>query len=97
MAYSVLTLRYGKNSHGIYCSAKGKVILAGTEDEMWAWKHLIDEKERVRDNTEYMLKLREERIQILVDGGNTREEAEQFLKNHMNYLYEDKTVKLSFV
>ena len=98
MAYSVIQIRYGAKSHGIYCSEKKAIILDGSADDMWAMKELFDEKERVAANKEYMDALLKERLNVLISAGSNPQEAEQFLRTHMKYLfYENKETKYNSI
>lgn len=90
MSLSVIQIGFGLKSHGLYDSTQKKIVLAGLQDEIFQWKNIIEEAQQQKDNEEYMLTLRKERIALLVNAGNTQEEAEQFLKEKMSYLYDNK-------
>jgi len=77
MALSVL--RSG-NAHGLYDSKKKKMIMVGTENEMYGWKHKIEDAEQQKDNRQYMNQVKKDRILELVQSGYTQEEATTFLK-----------------
>ena len=87
MALSVLQIQYGENSHGLYCSEQQKMILFGNQDEMFGWKHVIEEVEQQHSNDKYLKKIRKERMKLLIQAGNTKEKAESFLKERMPYLF----------
>lgn len=87
MALSVIRIGYGENSHGLYCSTAKSIILVGQEDEISHTKNIIEEAQQQADNKEYMDILREERMNLLISGGNSHEDAEQFLKKQMPYLW----------
>lgn len=87
MALSVLTLRLGEKSHGLYDSVQAKFIMAGTQDELYEWKHKIETEEQQAANKDYMDNLLKERTDMLILGGNTPEQATEFLKTYMPFLF----------
>jgi len=87
MALSVLTIGTGKNSHGIWDSKTETLLMTGEKREMFDIKHIIERMEQNADNKEHFEKLKEEYIQIMVEGGNTPEAAEGLLKSKMPFLY----------
>lgn len=76
--------------YGLYDSTIEKVILAGTQDELYEIKDQIEKREQNESNTEYRLSLRKRWIDILITAGKSQEEAEDFLKLKLPYLYEEK-------
>lgn len=85
MAYSVLTL--DSNNCCLYCSEKQSCILTGTREEMFEWKHKMEDGEQQIDNAEYMQQVKKERLALLISAGNTEEKATTFLKKAMPYLF----------
>lgn len=85
MALSVLKIGDGD----CYCLFSGDTaLIAGSEDEMYAWKETIERAEQQKDNREYMDNLKKERLAMLIEAGNSPEQAEQFLKKQMPYLFQ---------
>lgn len=91
MALSVLPLTSDGKACGLYDSTKERFILKGTRKELYAWKDRIERREQHKDNADYRESLRQEWIDLLIKSGNTEEEANNFLKTQMPYLYEDQT------
>lgn len=87
MALSVLKIRIGENSHGLYDSAQQKIIMTGLQEELFEWKHKIESSDQQAANKEYLDNLCKERIDMLVLGGNTPEQATEFLKTYMPFLF----------
>lgn len=87
MALSVLQIPpYGP--YVLYDSVSGKALLEGNEDELYEWKHLMENAEQQASNRVWMDQLREERLKLLVDCGCTQERAEAFLRDKMPYLFQ---------
>lgn len=86
MSLSVLKIGYGKFC--LYDSKKEECILEGDQESMFKWKHIIEEYQQSKSNFEHMAKLKQERLNILISGGNSEDEANNFLKQQMPFLYE---------
>ena len=87
MALSVLQLAPTATDHVLYCSQQKKAILSGPPDEMFEWKHKMEEAEQQAENRQYMDQLREERKALLIACGHSEEVAISFLKKQMPYLF----------
>lgn len=87
MALSILRIGYGEKSHCLYESGTEQVLMVGLEDDLFEWKTFIEEAQQQQMNKEYFDQLRQERIKLLVSAGNTPEQAENFLRTHMKYLF----------
>lgn len=88
MALSVLRLAPTATDHVLYCSEQQKAILAGSEQEMYEWKHTLEEAQQQTENRLYMDQLREERKALLISCGHSEETAVKFLKEQMPYLFQ---------
>lgn len=91
MSYSVIQIgRVTQNGgYGLYDSKIQGVIIAGTYDELYTIKDQIEKREQKQSNDDYQRSLRKQWINIMVTAGKTPEEAEDFLKIKLPYLYEE--------
>lgn len=90
MALSVLTISHEHpKSHILYSSDTETAIMVGTEDAMYAMKHEIEDAEQQADNREHLKKLKEKYLSMITSSGKTIEEANEFLKKQMPFLYEN--------
>lgn len=89
MAYSVLQSTPNKANCFLYDSTTESAILFGTSEEMFFWKSIIEMMEQDADNKEWAENLKSEKIKMLVDDGNTIEQAENFLRKTMPFLYKN--------
>ncbi len=87
MAYSVLSIAPGTAEKVLYCSIKQKAILSGSEQEMFDWKHTMEDAEQVKENQLYFDELREQRLALLVSCGHSADSATEWMKEHMPYLF----------
>jgi hypothetical protein len=85
MALSVLSLV--GNDYGLYDSEKKRIVMKGTEEDMFNWKHIMEAAVQQVENRRYMDELRRERTLLLVNAGYGQEEATAFLKKQMPYLW----------
>lgn len=85
MALSILTVG---DKHGLYDSKTKNFLMTGEEHEMAGWKHSIENAEQQSDNKEYLNNIKKERSLDLINAGYSQEEATQFLKKAMPFLYE---------
>ncbi|HNU14050.1 MAG TPA: hypothetical protein PKI55_06275 [Chitinophagaceae bacterium] len=87
MALSVLQLAPTSSDHVLYCSDQKKAILCGTQAEMFDWKHKMEEAQQQIENRLYLDRLREDRKELLINCGHSKESATDFLKQQMPYLF----------
>lgn len=83
MALSVLQIGYGKDSHGMYDSTKKKIIMTGEKEELYSIKHIIEEMEQQKDNSNHMGKLRKKYVRLVMASGISEEDATTFLKERI--------------
>lgn len=90
MALSVLLInpQSSKNTHMLYDSESQSSILQGTQEEMFQWKHSMETAQQQVANKEHLNALKDQYLQQLLEGGNTKDEAELFLQKQMPFLYE---------
>ena len=90
MALSVILINptSSKNTHMLYDSESQSSILQGTQEEMFQWKHSMETAQQQVANIEHLNALKEQYLQQLLEGGNTKEQAELFLKKQMPFLYQ---------
>lgn len=87
MAYSVL--HTGKdNDCMIWCSKRQSAILHGPEKEMYDFKEFLERGEQVASDDKHFASLKNKYIDLLVAGGHSRKEANEFLVKEMPFLYE---------
>lgn len=87
MALSVLRFAFGSDECYLYDSRLKGLILQGTEEEMYSWKHKMEDAEQKQSNREWLDEVRSERVALLVTGGYTNEQATEFLQKTMPYLF----------
>lgn len=85
MILSILT--NGDKGYMLYDAVSKKAVMTGTQKEMEFWKHHFENSAQQKDNREHMNKLRKELELQLITGGHSQEEATQFLKDKMPYLF----------
>lgn len=85
MAYSVLT--NGDKDHILWDSETEKAVMTGSHDEVYTWKHRIEDGQQQKDNRQYMNELRKKYELLLITGGHSQEEATSFLKKSMPFLF----------
>lgn len=65
------------------------ILLKGSQEELFSIKNVMDESEQQKANSEWREAHKQKMLTMLTTpgSGNTPEEAEQFLKKTMPYLY----------
>lgn len=91
MALSIIRVGEGYNKYGLYDSGSQTFLIQGTMDEVFAFKHDVEQRQQAQDNARYAASLRVKWVSLLMQAGNTYEQADQFLKKQMPFLYEDQT------
>lgn len=87
MAYSVLPMGKGQNSHILYCSLQQKGIMSGTEKEMDDVKEVLDRMDQIAADKKHLKTLRTKYVNMLVAGGHTHKEAASSLQKSMPSLF----------
>lgn len=77
----------GGLNYMLYDSESDSVLMVGTINETEHWKHVLETCEQQSENENYYARLREEYTDMLVKGGNSLEQAENFLKLKMPFLF----------
>lgn len=88
--YSVLQIGIvtQNGGYGLYDSQLQACIFTGSQDEMYALKHKLEDLQQKEDNNEHRRQLLKEWTDIIVKSGQSEQQAEQFLKEKLPYLYE---------
>ena len=87
MALSVLRINYGYEGYGLYDSITETFLLKGTQEELFDWKHLMEEVEQQKSNEKYLQKLKSKYRNLLIKAGHTEQTADKFLKEKIPGLY----------
>lgn len=87
MTLSILTDIDGIAKY-LYDSTIEKVLMVGTDEQISAWKHYLEQVEQQELNDQHFAELRKEYTEKLVQAGNPIEKAESFLKDKMPFLFD---------
>lgn len=84
---SLSILQCGSLVHGLWDSETEKFMLMGTLPEMEHFKDEIEKREQAQQNREHFDELKKKYISQLMAGGNSEEQATNFLKERMPFLW----------
>lgn len=91
------TLKIGHNRYGLWDSQQKRYVLVEktSEGASW-WKNVIEESQQQQANKEHFERLKTHYIKVLTapGSGNTMEQANEFLKSQMPFLYEGEENKI---
>ncbi|MBP7109733.1 MAG: hypothetical protein KBA90_14330 [Chitinophagaceae bacterium] len=93
MILSILTNIDGYTKY-LYDSVTQKVLMVGTDEQVSAWKHDLEQLEQQKLNDQHFDELRKEYTEKLVKAGNSKEKAENFLKEKMPFLFKEKKTEI---
>lgn len=89
------TLKIGHNRYGLWCSEQRRYVLVEKTSEGVAWwKNVIEESQQQQANKEHFERLKNHYLKVLTapGSGNTMEQATEFLKSQMGFLFEDQEI-----